>query len=126
LAEAAEEHDQTMRSTLKTVLIIIAGLALMMGAVVATARYYLLESYADLEAATTGRTAQQLGRAWNDEVKQLATATSNYAVWDDMYDFAARPNIPFVQSNFAYTSMSNFKVDTALVMKGPDLLAALR
>ena len=105
-----------MRATLKTALIIIVGLALLMGAVVATARHYLLESYSELEAATTRRTAQQLERAWSDEVRQLATATSSYAVWDDMYDFVARPNIPFVHSNFAYTSMTNFKVDTALVM----------
>lgn len=105
-----------MRSNLKTSLIIVAGIALLMGAVLAAARYYLMESYEELESATTSRTAHQLERAWRDEVKQLATATSDYAVWDDMYDFVARPNLPFVQSNFAYTSMTNFKVDTALVL----------
>ena len=105
-----------MRSTLKTGLIIVVGLALLMGAVLAAARYYLLESYAELEDATTRRTAHQLERAWSNEIRQLATAASEYAVWDDMYDFVARPNLPFVQSNFAYTSMTNFKVDTALVL----------
>jgi sensor domain CHASE-containing protein len=105
-----------MRSNLKTSLIIVVGIALLMGAVLAAARYYLMESYAELEGATTRRTAHQLERAWSDEVKQLATATSDYAVWDDMYDFVVRPNIPFVQSNFAYTSMTNFKVDTVLVL----------
>ncbi len=105
-----------MRSTLKTGLIIVVGLALLMGAVVAAARYYLMESYTELEAASTARTAHQLERAWNDDLKQLATATSDYAVWDDMYDFVVRPNIPFVQSNFADTSMTNFKVDTVLVL----------
>jgi diguanylate cyclase (GGDEF)-like protein/PAS domain S-box-containing protein len=105
-----------MRSTLKTGLIIVGGIALLLGALLLATRHFLLGSYADLEAATTRRTAQQLERAWNDEIKQLATATSDYAIWDDMYDFVVRPNIPFVQSNFAYTSMTNFKVDTVLVL----------
>jgi len=105
-----------MRTTLRTGLIIILGMALLMGAVLAAARYYLLTSYAELESAATERTAHQLERAWAEEMKQLATATSDYAIWDDMYEFVARPNIPFVQSNFAHTSMSNFKVDTVLVL----------
>jgi diguanylate cyclase (GGDEF)-like protein/PAS domain S-box-containing protein len=105
-----------MRTTLKTGLLIVVGIALLMGAVLAAARYYLVESYVELESAATQRTAQQLERAWAEEMKQLATATSDYAVWDDMYEFVGRPNIPFVQSNFAHTSMSNFKVDTVLVL----------
>jgi diguanylate cyclase (GGDEF)-like protein/PAS domain S-box-containing protein len=105
-----------MRSSLKTGLLIVVGIALLMGAVLAAARHYLIESYAELEGATTRRTAHQLARAWSEEVKQLTTATSDYAVWDDMYDFVARPNIPFVQSNFAYTSMTNFKINTVLVL----------
>jgi diguanylate cyclase (GGDEF)-like protein/PAS domain S-box-containing protein len=105
-----------MRTTFKTGLVIVVGIALLMGAVVAAARYYLMESYVELESAAARRTAHQLERAWSDELKQLATAAIDYAVWDDMYDFVARPNIPFVKSNFAYPSMTNFKVDTVLVL----------
>jgi diguanylate cyclase (GGDEF)-like protein/PAS domain S-box-containing protein len=105
-----------MRTTFKTGLVIVVGIALLMGAVLAASRYYLMESYVELESAAAGRTAHQLERAWSDELKQLATATSDYAVWDDMYDFVRRPNVPFVRSNFVYTSMTNFKVDTVLVL----------
>lgn len=89
-----------------------------MSAISAAARFYLLESYVSLERESTERTASGLKRAWQEEVAQLTASVRNYAMWDDMYEFVRRPTIPFVQSNLAYTSMSNQRVDTVLVADG--------
>jgi diguanylate cyclase (GGDEF)-like protein/PAS domain S-box-containing protein len=104
-----------MPHALKSTLVIALCIALVMSAISAAARFYLLESYVTLERESTERTAAGLRRAWNEEVTQLEASVRNYATWDDMYEFVRRPNIPFVQSSLADTSMSNQWVDTVLV-----------
>ncbi|MFZ2508008.1 MAG: EAL domain-containing protein [Steroidobacteraceae bacterium] len=104
-----------MPHALKSGLIIAACIALIMSAISGAARFYLLDSYVSLEQESTDRTAAGLKRAWHEEISQLHTSVENYATWDDMYQFARRPNIPFVQSNLSVTSMSNQRVDTVLV-----------
>jgi diguanylate cyclase (GGDEF)-like protein/PAS domain S-box-containing protein len=104
-----------MPHALKSALVIAFCIALVMSAISGTARFYLLESYVGLERESTERTAASLRRAWKEELAQLEASVRNYAVWDDMYQFVRRPNIPFVQSSLASTSMSNQWVDTVLV-----------
>lgn len=104
-----------MPHALKSALVIALCIALLMSAISGTARFYLLESYVSLERESTERTAASLRRAWQEEVAQLQASVRNYAVWDDMYAFVRRPNIPFVQSSLASTSMLNQWVDTVLV-----------
>jgi diguanylate cyclase (GGDEF)-like protein/PAS domain S-box-containing protein len=104
-----------MPHALKSALFIATCIALVMSAISGAARFYLLESYVSLEQEAAERTAASLRRAWQEEASQLRTSVENYALWDDMYDFVRRPNIPFVQSNLSQTSMSNQRVDTVLV-----------
>ncbi len=104
-----------MPHVLKSALVIALCIALVMSAISGAARFYLLESYVSLERESTERTEAGLRRAWQEELAQLKASVRNYAVWDDMYDFVRRPNIPFVQSNLARTSMQNQWVDTVLV-----------
>jgi diguanylate cyclase (GGDEF)-like protein/PAS domain S-box-containing protein len=104
-----------MPHALKSAFIIALCIALIMSAISGAARFYLLESYVDLERESTDRTAAGLKRAWQEEVAQLEASVENYAFWDDMYQFVRRPNIPFVQSNLSSTSMSNQRIDTVLV-----------
>lgn len=104
-----------MPHALKSALVIALCIALVMSAISGAARFYLLESYVSLERESTERTAASLRRAWQEELAQLEASVRNYAVWDDMYAFVRRPNIPFVQSSLASTSMLNQWVDTVLV-----------
>ncbi len=104
-----------MSPALKAAFTIACCIALFMSAISGAARFYLLESYVSLEQESTARTAAGLARAWTEEIAQLRTSVENYAVWDDMYDFVRRPNVPFVQSSLSLTSMSNQRVDTVLV-----------
>jgi len=104
-----------MPHALKSALVITACIVLIMSAISGAARFYLLESYVSLEQESTDRTAAGLKRAWQEEVAQFEASVENYALWDDMYQFVRRPNIPFVQSNLSVTSMSNQRIDTVLV-----------
>ncbi|HEU0224209.1 MAG TPA: EAL domain-containing protein [Steroidobacteraceae bacterium] len=104
-----------MPRALKAAFIIACCITLIMSAISGAAHFYLLETYVSLERESAERTAAALRRAWQEEIAQLEGSVRNYAVWDDMYEFVHRPNIPFVQSSLAQTSMSNQWIDTVLV-----------
>ena len=63
------------------------------------ARKVLFDSFGQLEREEGDRSLQQVLKALEADLNQLAISTHDYAAWDDAYEFAksSRPALPRIQ-----------------------------
>jgi len=62
-------------------------------------RTILLESYTDLENQSTHRDVERAVTAYSQALSRLETTTTEWAAWDDTYDFIAEPDEEYIRSN---------------------------
>jgi len=99
----------TLRS--KTLLIMGASiLAMLLGLYLVTSTI-LMRSYHELENDSAKRNAQQVQDALLNEIKNLDTKLTDWAAWDDTWNFVSDGNAEYAESNLGAESIFNLHLN---------------
>ena len=98
-------------------LLAVWGLVLLLAAVGFCYRL-LTSSFADAEAQAVGQRAEQVLRAFDADLQQLAIAAHDYAEWDDAVRFTAGRNHEFISANFVPNTLDALHVDLVWIRNG--------
>jgi len=83
----------------KTLLIISVTIVGMIAMIVIASRIILLESFTDLEEDLARRNIERVVNAMNDNMDTFARTNSDYAYWDDSYQFVQDRNQDYIDTN---------------------------
>ena len=98
-------------------LVAIVALALLfVGGVALVIDRVLLASYESLEAESIRQSTEQVVKALQAEVRQIAVVGNDYASWDDMYAFVRDRNAKFAELNFSKLGLREMEVDVVYVV----------
>jgi diguanylate cyclase (GGDEF)-like protein/PAS domain S-box-containing protein len=111
-----EAAGSTARRQQRRLLLVAVGLMLALGISLVVAARLLTGSFAAIEATATEQKAQQLYRAFNSDLRQLAISTRDYAEWDSAADFVNGSNPTFLVGNFTRETMSSMHVDLVWIV----------
>jgi diguanylate cyclase (GGDEF)-like protein/PAS domain S-box-containing protein len=94
------------------ILFIVAGVSAALLLVQSlAARKVVSSSFAILEQHHGERSIDQVLKAIEADLNQLAISVHDYAVWDDAFDFVIDRNPHFIKANMTAQTMSNLEVD---------------
>ena len=92
-------------------LLLVLGLAgALLGLENLAARKVLSDSFGQLEREEGNRSLQQVLKALEADLNQLALSTHDYAAWDDAFEFVKSRDPRFLESNFATETIANLNV----------------
>jgi sensor domain CHASE-containing protein len=80
------------------------------------ARKVLSDSFGQLEREEGNRSLQQVLKALEADLNQLAISNHDYAAWDDAYEFTKSRDPRFLESNFATETIANLNVDVVWII----------
>ncbi|HTY95359.1 MAG TPA: EAL domain-containing protein [Steroidobacteraceae bacterium] len=92
----------------------LAALVLGLGAL-ATGRA-LMRSFGDVETATTEQKAEQVLRAFEADLRQLAMSNRDYAQWDDSVQFVQDHNRHYIEANLVPQTLDGMHVDLVWIV----------
>ena len=104
-----------MRTRLITISAVLA-LALLLLAI-AVASGVFVTRFDAIEATQTHEKSQQLLRAVQADLNQLAISARDYGEWDDTHDFIQTGNPDYLRSNFSHVAMSGMQVDVLAMFR---------
>ena len=74
-------------------------------------RMIVLNSFQNLEEQEVKVDVQRAMNLLDDDLKKLNSTTSDWAFWDDAYDFVQRRNPGFAERNLNYKVLAEINVD---------------
>lgn len=87
-----------------------------LGVIMFSTNQVIHRSFQDLEKSTVLGKLERLHDALDAKHEELATITRDWALWDDCWEFAQRPNDRFVVSNFSTNIFTNYDINLAAVL----------
>ena len=110
----------------KTLLAACFALLLLMLGVFEVSRTVLSGSFADIETDTVRQSLQRVSNALDAELRQIGVSASDYAHWDDTYNYVLARNPAYVKANIFASSMATINVDVFWIIDehGQDVVAA--
>lgn len=90
-------------------LLFLAGVALILERV-------LLPSYESLETDAIRQSTEQVVKALQAELRQIAVVGNDYASWDEMYAFVRDRNAKFAELNFSKLGLREMDLDAVFVV----------
>jgi diguanylate cyclase (GGDEF)-like protein/PAS domain S-box-containing protein len=109
-----------LRKRALTLVLVLGISGALLGALNVAVHRVLFVSFAKLERDEGERGVQQMLKALQADLNQLAISTHDYAAWDDAYIFAGDRNQRFVDSNFAVETLANMNVDVVWMIDNED------
>ena len=109
-----------MHRRLSVVLLVLALSGALLGVQNLAGRKVLSDNFAELEREEGDRSIQQVLKALEADLNQLAISTHDYAAWDDAYEYAHARDARFVTSNFAIETLANMNVDVVWLVDTAD------
>lgn len=82
------------------------------------ARYFVGESFAQLERDRAEREGERARRVLDQQVQALAATARDYAYWDDAVDFLQGRNPDFLAENFATENLGYLRVSEVVMFDG--------
>jgi PAS domain S-box-containing protein len=111
-ARGAKPLSVSIKRRRLSVLLLVLGLAgALLGLENLAARKVLFDSFGQLEREEGDRSLQQVLKALEADLNQLAISNHDYAAWDDAYEFVQSRDPHFLESNFATETIANLNVD---------------
>jgi len=95
----------------KTLLAACVALLLLMIGVFEISRTVLSGSFADIETDTVRQSLQRVANALDADLRQIGVVASDYAHWDDTYNYVLTRNPAYVKANIFASSMATINVD---------------
>ncbi|HPO12313.1 MAG TPA: diguanylate cyclase [Candidatus Hydrogenedentes bacterium] len=86
----------------KTFAILLGSTALIFGVVYAWSRLVLLGGFVEVENKEVQRDLEQVVDTLKDQISAIGTRTSDWAFWDDTYQFVADVNQEYIDKNIGY------------------------
>src|SRR5262245_33757672 len=89
-------------------------------------RTVLSGSFADIETDTVRQSLQRVANALDAELRQIGVSASDYAHWDDTYNYVLTRNPAYVKANIFASSMATINIDVYWIIdeRGQDVVAA--
>ena len=106
---AGEKYRVSLRK--KTLIIIGIVLAVMLIASYFLTQYVLVASYVRLERQETQKGVERVISVLNNRITWLEGNTSDWAFWDDTYNYAANLNSTFVEQNIDPSTFKSLQID---------------
>jgi len=101
----------------KRILIAIGSTLVVMFLILMIAsRAILVDSTRILEARYVRRDVQRVQANLNGQATSLGATGTDYATWNEMYDFVQHPTTAFVDSNFTDSVSQNLRVSAVIVL----------
>ena len=110
---AGEKYRVSLRK--KTLIIIGIVLAAMLIATYFLTQYVLVASYVRLERQETQKGVERVISVLNNRITWLEGNTSDWAFWDDTYNYAANPNSTFVDQNIDTSTFKSLQIDAIVL-----------
>ena len=113
IVPAGEKYRVSLRK--KTLIIIGIVLAAMLIATYFLTQYVLVASYVRLERQETQKGVERVISVLNNRITWLEGNTSDWAFWDDTYNYAANPNSTFVDQNIDTSTFKSLQIDAIVL-----------
>ncbi|MDH3669569.1 MAG: ATP-binding protein [Gammaproteobacteria bacterium] len=93
------------------VIFIIVALFLTYGALdIGVQRFVIMPSFTELERDEATKNMERAVQAMEREIEHLGFSVSDWAFWDDTYEFVSGTNPEYVEDNLVFTSFTALKV----------------
>jgi diguanylate cyclase (GGDEF)-like protein len=117
----------TLFRQLRPLLLFCGAALLALAVVVSFAARGLMASFASVERDATRQKAEQVYRAFEADLRQLAISTRDYAEWDDAEAFVRAPDPDFLTRNFSAETLTQMHVDLMWIVDadGNDIYSTL-
>ncbi|EKD70465.1 MAG: sensory box/GGDEF family protein [uncultured bacterium] len=103
-----------MKLRLKLLLILASIWALISVSIFIYSKHTLMNNYLKLERHETIDSIQQTNKTLNNILYAIKLLNVDWSQWDDAYHFMKNKNANFIQSNMAFTSFENAKINLIL------------
>lgn len=110
----AEKHFTGLRA--KMLVVVATGMVLLFTILFMVARTVLLDGYAKLESNKTLIQVNSAVTLLNEQSQQLEGIVSEYAHWDDTYQYMLQPDAPYIDSNYTNETFNHLKVKAILLV----------
>jgi diguanylate cyclase (GGDEF)-like protein/PAS domain S-box-containing protein len=106
------QNNLSRRNTRASIVLLVLGIsAALLGLQHVAGRKVVLESFAQLEREADEKSLQQVVKAFEADLNQLAISLRDYAAWDDSYDYAESRDEQYIASNYVPETLENMGVD---------------
>ena len=109
-----------MTPRLRKLLTLLVATGIFLGGVTVVVRQVLLNSFEQLEKQATLQSSEQVVKALQAEVSQIAVVAKDYASWDEMYAFVRQFDPKFVEGNFSKLGLREMECDIAFIVDEND------
>ncbi|MDO9204527.1 EAL domain-containing protein [Methylotenera sp.] len=110
----AEKHFTGLRA--KMLVVVAAGMILLFTILFLAARMVLLDGYSKLESNKTVIQVNSAVTLLKEQTKQLDGIVSEYAHWDDTYQYMIQPDSRYIESNYTDGTFTNLKVKAIVLV----------
>ena len=102
----------------KTVMVVAATAAIVVGVVFAVSQFIFMRSFQAIENRNTTQAVEQVTGALSHRIKSLHTLNHDWAAWDDTYNFVQHPgeNQNYIESNPTDTTFANAELNFILII----------
>ncbi len=101
----------TVQKHCKLLLAIGGALTALLIALLIGSKVILLDSFLDIEKNDMKRNVERVMNALQGELSQLSTSNSDYAGWDDSYQFIQDGNKEYIEKNIPDTVFSTLRIN---------------
>ena len=109
------------KNTRASILLLVIGLsAALLGLQHVAGRKVVLDSFAQLEHESDEKSLQQVVKAFEADLNQLAISLRDYAGWNDAYAYAVDRDERFIESNFVPETLANMHVNVVWMIDTKD------
>lgn len=100
----------------KMLVVVAAGMVLLFTILFLTARMVLLDGYTKLESNKTLIQVSSAVTLLNEQAQQLDGIVSEYAHWDDTYQYMVQPDARYIDSNYTNQTFNHLKVKAIIIV----------
>ncbi len=95
----------------KVILIIVSVTLMIIAATYLMSNTIILSSFAEVDNVRASEDMKRVSKAIEDEIDNLNAVNSDWALWDDSYEYMSDRNEDYVQSNLVGGVFENLKLD---------------
>ncbi len=105
-----------MNLSQKTLAIIAASMALLMGSMYAAARFGVMGKFLNLEQREMRNSVERSKNALSDNLSDVASTTNDYGAWDRTYTFAQNPVGDFPHEEFKDATLQGLGINLIVLI----------
>ena len=105
-----------MKLQYKTLLCVGGSLLVLMMALFLVWQYIVVDRFGQVEKKYVNENVQRAVSSVDQDITSVATGTSDWAIWDDTYIFAADRNQSYIDANFQASSFNSLRMNMILIL----------